>query len=155
MNEKIFTDDSPVLLDSNILAYVFDDSHPGKRDVCRHLVRRCWRGEAEYAVSVQNFSEFYVIVTEKVEKPIPREVAAEFVSLVIDFDGWRVVSIHGSTVARATEITGEHGVPYWDALIAAAMEENGIRRILTENEADFGPVPGVEVRNPIRERRSG
>ncbi len=52
-----------VLIDSNLLSYVFDESEPEKRRVCRELVADCWKGKRKYAASVQNLSEFYVVVT--------------------------------------------------------------------------------------------
>ncbi|MFQ5950588.1 MAG: PIN domain-containing protein, partial [Candidatus Geothermarchaeales archaeon] len=148
MRGKNSTGDPPPLLDSNLLAYVFDEGNPEKREITRNLVEECWKGEREYTVSVQNLSEFYVIVTEKVENAIPKDIAERFVRLVVEFDGWRVMSLHGGTVVRAIEIRREHGAHYWDSLIAAVMEENGVRSILTENEEDFKKIPWLEVVNP-------
>jgi len=43
-----------------------------------------------------------------------------------------------------------HRVPFWDALIAACMLENGISTIVTENEADFKRIPGITTSNPFK-----
>ena len=83
-------------------------------------------------------------VTERVENPIPKEVAKKFVDLVVEFEGWRVINFDGRTVSSAIRISIECGIPYWDALIAATMEENGIRCIYTEDE-DFEKIPWLEV----------
>lgn len=42
-------------------------------------------------------------------------------------------------------------VPFWDALIAACMLENGIKIIVTENEKYFRRVAGIRVINPFKE----
>ncbi|KXA96404.1 hypothetical protein AKJ37_05325 [candidate division MSBL1 archaeon SCGC-AAA259I09] len=137
-------------MDSNLLTYVFDKSEPEKREKCRNLIEDCWKGRKKYAVSVQNLSEFYVTVTEKVEHPIPRDVAEKFVILIIEYDGWKVMNLDDRTVLKAIEIEKEHETPYWDSQIAAVMEENGIEKILTENEEDFEGIPWIEVENPLK-----
>jgi predicted nucleic acid-binding protein len=65
--EAIFMNNDLALMDSNLLSYVFDKSEPKKRRICGELVADCWKGKREYAVSVQNLSEFYVVVTGKIE----------------------------------------------------------------------------------------
>lgn len=136
-------------MDSNLLTYVFDKTEPEKRKKCRNLIENCWKRREKYAVSVQNLSEFYVTVTEKVENPIPEEVAEKFVTLINEFDGWKVMDLDGQSVIRAIRINREHGAHYWDSQIAAVMERNEIKKILTENEEDFEGIPGIEVENPL------
>jgi predicted nucleic acid-binding protein len=41
------------------------------------------------------------------------------------------------TVVHAMELVRQRHVPFWHALIAACMLENGIETIVTENERDF------------------
>jgi len=137
------------LIDSNILVYVFDAAHPREREICRKLMEECWRGRSRYAVSAQNLSEFYVAVTQKFENPLPREVAREFVELIVGFEGWTVLPVVAETVSRAIRIKDDYKIHYWDALLAAAMEQGGLRRILTENVSDFERVPWLEVENPL------
>ena len=73
------------LIDSNILTYVFDADEPDKQRVCRELISDCWNRKRKYAVSVQNLSEFYVVVTSKIKTPIPKKIASEFVSSIVKF----------------------------------------------------------------------
>ncbi|KXA92114.1 hypothetical protein AKJ65_08035 [candidate division MSBL1 archaeon SCGC-AAA259E19] len=89
-------------------------------------------------------------VTEKVENPIPGEVAERFVTLINEFDGWKVMHLDGQSVVRAIRISEEHDTHYWDSQIAAVMERNGISKILTENEKDFEGIPGIEAENPLK-----
>lgn len=61
------------LFDSNLLTYIFDNNEPKKQRICRELARKCWEYKQDYIVSIQNLSEFYVAVTEKVKTPILKE----------------------------------------------------------------------------------
>jgi predicted nucleic acid-binding protein len=53
---------------------------------------------------------------------------------------------------RAIELEKLHRVPFWDALIAACMQEHGIQTIVTENERDFRRIAGINVINPFKVR---
>lgn len=138
------------LFDSNLLTYIFDNNEPMKQKVCRKLAKKCWEGKQDYTVSIQNLSEFYVAVTAKIRFPIPKELAREFIQMIIEFRGWRIITPSADAVLSAIEINTEQDIPYYDALIAATMKENGVSEILTENEKDFRGIPWLKVINPLR-----
>jgi len=140
----------PALIDTNILGYVFDSDEPEKRRVAQELLARCWNGETEYAVSVQNLAEFAVIVTEKVEYPLPEETVKEFVSAICSFDGWKKIAYSGNTIVQAVKIRSEHGIHFWDALIIATMLEHGITTVYSEDR-QLTTVPLVTAINPFKE----
>jgi predicted nucleic acid-binding protein len=141
--------DDIALLDTNILVYAYDISEGDKNPFCRELVKRCWEGEVKYAVSLQNLSEFFVVVTSKVENPMTARQARERVSRIIGFANWVKLVPDTETVLSAMDINSKYGVHYWDSLIAATMRQNGISRIITENTGDFEKVPWLEVINPF------
>ena len=138
---------NPPLIDTIILVYLFDGDAPEKRDASRRLVERCWRHEAEYSVSVQNLAEFSVVVTEKVEHPMPTDEVRRFVSSITCFDGWRVVGYDGATLDSALEMRDRHKIHFWDALLAATMLANNIDTVYTE-DAHLSRVPGITAVNP-------
>jgi len=140
--------DELALIDSNLLSYVFDESEPEKRRVCRELVADCWKGKRKYVVSVQNLSEFYVVVTEKISQPIPEIVAKRFLELIISFQGWIVLNFNARTVLSAIDISTQYDIHYWDALLAATMRENKIFNIYTE-DGHFKNIPWLKVINPL------
>jgi predicted nucleic acid-binding protein len=140
----------PPLIDTNVLVYLFDGDAPAKREASRRLVEGCFRREAEYSVSVQNLAEFAVVVTEKVEHPLPTDDVRRFVAAVAGFDGWHVVGYGGATVDRALELREQHTVHFWDALLAATMLEYGIDTVYSE-DAHLSRVPGITVVDPYRE----
>ena len=136
------------LFDSNLLSYVFDESEPEKKTICKDLTAECWKGKRKYAVSVQNLSEFYVVVTKKIQHPIPEKVAKRFIELIIDFQGWHVLNINAHAVISAIDICVKYDIHYWDALLAATMRENKVFSIYTE-DGDFEKIPWLKVVNPF------
>ena len=127
----------PALVDTNIFGYVFDAGEPEKQKIAKDLLSRCWRGEAQYAVSVQNLAEFAVIVTEKVAHPLPYATVQEFIKNISAFDGWKKVGYSGDTVLQALKIRSVHAIHFWDALIIATMLEHGITSVYSEDRADW------------------
>ncbi len=146
--------DELALIDSNLLCYVFDGSEPGKRRICGELVADCWKKKRDFAVSVQNLSEFYVVVTKKISNPIPEKVAKRFIELIIDFRGWHIINYSALTIKSAIDISTEYSIHYWDALLAATMRENYVACVYTENDDDFGKIPWLKTINPFLKDRT-
>jgi len=53
-------------------------------------------------------------------------------------------------VVKAIELQAAYKAPFWDALIAATMLENGVKTIFTENTADFRKIPFIKAVNPLK-----
>ncbi len=137
------------LIDSNILIYAHDTTEKEKYKKSIALLEECWRYNKTFAVSVQNLSEFFVVVTEKIEQPIKKKDAKEIIRRIIEFRNWIKCKPEEHSVVKAAELCEEYNIPYWDALIVAVMFENKITRIYTENVKDFNKVKGLEVINPF------
>jgi predicted nucleic acid-binding protein len=58
------------LIDTNVLVYAYDVSEKGKRPIARSLLDEVW-DHGGGVVTLQNLSEFFVVVTGKVQRPIP------------------------------------------------------------------------------------
>ncbi len=141
--------DELALIDSNLLSYVFDDSELDKCRICSELVADCWKMKRDFAVSVQNLSEFYVVVTNKISNPIPTDVARRFIELIIDFQGWHVINYSAPIIKSAIDISKENDIHYWDALLAATMRENNVFTIYTEDD-DFEKISWLKAVNPFK-----
>jgi predicted nucleic acid-binding protein len=139
---------SLALIDTNVLVYAFDADSDRTFSVAKDLVGRSWKGEARYAVSTQNLAEFSVVVREKVAHPVPSEDVRQFLDLIMRSRDWQVLTYHTKTILRAHEIRDEFLLHFWDALLAATMEENAVRTIITE-DAHFRSVPWITVQNPF------
>ena len=138
----------PALIDTNILVYAFDADRGRKNITAKELIGRSWRGKERYAVSTQNLAEFSVVVREKVAHPVPSDDFRQFLSLVMRSREWQVLGYTAKTIIRAHEIRDEYKLHFWDALLAATMEENSVRTIITE-DAHFRNVPWITVQNPF------
>ncbi|OQX55378.1 MAG: hypothetical protein B5M53_04280 [Candidatus Cloacimonas sp. 4484_209] len=143
MTNKIF------LIDTNILVYAYDKSEKEKHEICKNLIIKCWNLNIEYAISLQNLSEFYVITTKKIENPLSIKNAKHIIRDIINFGGWRKINSSPNTVMSAIDITRRYKTHYWDSLLAATMRENNVFCIYTENEKDLRKIPWLEVINPM------
>ncbi|MGB7532431.1 MAG: PIN domain-containing protein [Halobacteriota archaeon] len=140
--------DEICLIDTNILVYAYDESEGKKHERCERLLDECWRLKEKYSISIQNLSEFYVVITKKIENPVPMETAKEIIGDIIEFQNWIVIDYDARTILSAIEINRAYEVHYWDALIAATMRENNIFCIYTE-DGDFKGIPWLKVINPF------
>lgn len=138
----------PALADTNILVSAFDTRDPAKRERAADLLAECWRGGERLSVSVQNLAEFSVVVTEKTENPVPLPVIRKFIAAVSVYDGWNVIGYNADTILAAHDLKLRCSLHFWDALLAATMNENGISTIYTEDR-HFEKVPGLTVINPF------
>jgi predicted nucleic acid-binding protein len=91
--------------------------------------------------------EFYVTVTRKLAKPLtaPRAAEAlEWLSLL------PVVAVDAALVRRATEISRDTQISYWDGLVVAAAARSDCKRLLSEDLKGGQEISGVRVENPFR-----
>lgn len=144
-------EDTP-LLDTNILVYAFDKSEKKKHKISNKLLKRCFKGEKKFAVSVQNLSEFFEAVTKKHRKIVSKKDAKEIIKEMAMFYNLNIIKFDEKTVLSATEISEKYNMHYWDSLLAATMRENGISDICTENEKDF-KVPWLRIINPFKRQK--
>ena len=135
------------LIDTNVLVYAFDVDE-NKKIIARDLLRRCWKNEAQFAISVQNLAEFSAVIREKMSTPVSGEKAGKFVRAIGKFRGWTILPYSAATVIRAHEIQDEFEVHFWDALLVATMEENNIRTIYSEDR-HFSKIPWITVIDPF------
>lgn len=119
------------------------------RAACAELLARCWRSEINLSVSVQNLTEFSVVMTEKIKNPVPDAIVTQFIENIEAFDGFSVLNYDAQTIINAIEIQKTYSLHFWDALIAATMKQNSLETIYTE-AAHFGKVPWISVINPCK-----
>ncbi len=140
--------DETSLIDSNLLVYAVDINYPEKQGVCKALLGDCWKMKRKHAVSIQNLSEFYVTATTKIDKPIPQKEAGRFISKIVEFRNWKVITPNANTILTAIELNEKYHIHYWDAMIAATMRENQIFSIYTEDN-HFSRIPWLTTTNPF------
>jgi len=137
------------LIDSNILVYAFDQYDEEKRDAASKIISSLIE-KGEIVFSVQNLSEFFVIATKKIDRPIPLENAKNIIIKFAKLPNVKIFPIHSQTIIKAIGISETYSLSYWDALIASVMQENNVNSIITENDKDFRKIPWIKVTNPFK-----
>ncbi|HIH16620.1 MAG TPA: PIN domain-containing protein [Candidatus Diapherotrites archaeon] len=127
------------------MVYAFDDTQGEKHAKAKAFLREKM-AEGSACLSAQNLAEFHFVMTQKVRRPVAVEKSREWVSsLAVSFD---VHSYSFRTVLQAVEYQALTHAPFWDALLAAIMEENHVDTVYSE-DADFKKIPWLKVINPL------
>jgi predicted nucleic acid-binding protein len=136
------------LVDSNILAYAYDKSEVQKNIIAKGTLKNLWQ-EKSGALSIQNLAEFYYTITKKIEFPLQPDNAKQ---IILDFNqAFQIIKYDEKTIISAINCQEIYKIHFWDALLAATMEENGIETIITENEKDFKKIKWLKTINPFKQ----
>ena len=135
------------LIDSNILVYAYEKEESIKKDEAKNLLKECLLGVKQFAISIQNLSEFVFVTTKKGKLTI--DEAKYFVIKMAQFEGFKKINYSAETIPLALDITQQFKTSFWDSLLAATMKENGIFSIYTENTKDF-KIPWINAVNPFK-----
>ena len=133
--------------DTNILFYAYDLSEPIKRKFCRQIVGDVFSGRKSGVISNQVLVELYNALTRKLAVHV--NAASVIVESFIESENWLKINYNDRTVMSALKSSLAFKSPFLDTLIAETMKDHGINRIMTENERDFGRIPGLKIINPI------
>ena len=133
-------------VDSNVLIYAHDVDAGRKREIAKDLLRDLWVQHTG-VLSTQVLHEFYVNVTRKIRKPLPKPAAR---SVVGTYARWCIEPTM-TDVDAAFRIEDEAGIGFWDALIVAAAARSGATRVLSEDLNSGQVIAGVTVHNPLEE----
>lgn len=134
-----------VCIDTNILIYAvqkYDSKHIKAVDVIDQL-----SAKSEIVLSIQNIVEFSRVLTEKSKPPLDQEIVIQHIYQFLAFS--ELIKYSENEVIRALSISKDYEIHFFDALIVATMQENGISDILTENTRDFKKIPWLNVKNPF------
>jgi len=139
MNAKAF-------LDSNILVYAFDSGYPEKQRCAQRCIQNGLLQE-DLALSPQVLSEFFVVMTRKIAKPLSAAGALEIIETLQTLV---TVDIDYGLVVRAIEAQVKFKISYWDGLIIAAAERAQCNQILSEDLNAGQTYWGIRVENPFQ-----
>lgn len=132
-------------VDTNVLAYAHDRSETAKQPVARALLEGLWRDRTG-VLSAQVLQELYVVVTRKLDPPMPRGAARE---LVVVYATWPVVPVDVPLILAASELEERHTLSFWDALVVEAAGRAGATRLVTEDLQPGRRIGGVTIENPF------
>ncbi|MGV9710790.1 PIN domain-containing protein [Gordonia sp. NPDC003424] len=130
-----------VFLDTNLLAYQFDDSFPDKQSRARELFAA---RATEAVISTQVLVELYSVLTRKLGRT--RTDAAR----VLDALPLHVVPADAELVRAAAHTAAKHELSIFDAMILEAAVRGGCDELWTEDLTHGSSLRGVRVINPLR-----
>lgn len=132
-------------LDTNVLVYAMDHAEPEKQGIARRLLAAAEPGEL--VISTQVLGEFYVVVTRKLDRPLPAADAAEAVDQLAKLP---TVATDAELVKSGIAVSRRAQLSFWDGLIIAAATLGGCDRVLTEDLSHGSLLESVRVENPFR-----
>jgi predicted nucleic acid-binding protein len=132
-------------VDTNILLCAYDPSAGEKHLRARTLVGELGRARRG-ALSVQVLQEFYVNVVRKIAVPLSPSDARDRIRML---SRWTVHSPLAHDVISGTEISEQHQISLWDAMIVRSASELGCTVLWSEDLNSGRRINGVEIRNPF------
>ncbi len=137
--------DLKMLIDTNILVYTKDKEDRKRQETAINIINECIENR-NGILSLQNLVEFSNVLQNKTELP-SHEINEVIRDLSIDLE---VIYYNNNTIIKANEYCERFRIDFFDALLAATMEENNINAIVTENTDHFSPIPWLKVINPFK-----
>ena len=134
------------LVDTNILIYAHHKQEIKKHETCARVVNELIDNDG-LILSIQNLVEFSRVLREKSFPLIDQSLVRQYVFDLSESS--KVIYYNAHTVMDALTLSKDNNLHFFDALVAATMQENGISRIITENSKDFKKIPWLEVENPF------
>jgi len=131
-----------VALDTNILAYAEGIGDTARRDASLNLLARLPAGSV--VLPAQTLGELFRVLTAKAKCP-PDAARTRIQQWV---DSFEVADSTWSAFQSAFDLTVDHNLQIWDALILAVTAENHCRLLLSEDMQDGFTWRGVTVVNP-------
>lgn len=138
------------LVDTNVLVYRYDPRDPRKQRIATDILRQ-GIADSSIAIAHQAVIEFYAAVTRPLRGAGPllerADATRETEELLVQFD---VLYPSEELVPSALRATAAYELPWFDALMWAYAETNGLEEILSEDFQHGRTYGGVRVRNPFR-----
>jgi predicted nucleic acid-binding protein len=131
--------------DSNVLVYLFDDSHPTSQSKALARLRHAMKHE-RVVVSTQVLHEFVNVVTRKLKPGLTMDEARDRVAQFCQFD---VVGSNSVSVQAAMILVQQHKISWWDALILEAALRSDADVLVSEDGQHGRRFGKLVVENPF------
>ena len=132
-------------IDTNILVYAHDTSEGNKHKVSKNIILDGIEKD-NIAISTQVLNEFFVTVTQKIEKTLSIEVAKKEIMLLKCLE---VVEIDIDMIIQAIEILQKYKLSYWDALIISASKKAKCTLLYSEDLSAGKVIESIKITNPF------
>jgi len=137
----------PLLIDTNLLVYAFDQNDPVRQDRAVKLLRDIeLRGIG--CLSVQALAEFYSASTRQLRPPLTPDVAFDHIERLAR--AFLILDLTPQVVLEAARGARDHQLNYWDAQVWAIARLNQIAVVLSEDfSAGASSLEGVRFVDPL------
>jgi predicted nucleic acid-binding protein len=134
------------LVDTNIPVYAVDPRDPFKQQRAMDVLDLLDAARTG-TVGVQTLHEFVSVSTRRITPPLPMAEAVRVVRYFLRH--WRVHALTPEVTAEAILGVEQYRLAWWDALIWATAEINGIPVVLSEDFSPGAVLGGVRFVNPL------
>ncbi|WP_165490042.1 PIN domain-containing protein [Propioniciclava sinopodophylli] len=131
-----------VFVDTNVLAYLFDDRDATKQARAEEALRR---GD-NLVISTQVLLELYSVLTRKLSPPLTAEEGHQ---VLAGLRRWEVLGADADLVLTAARTASEHQLSIWDAMVVEAARLGGCTELWTEDLQTGAEIRGVRIVNPL------
>jgi predicted nucleic acid-binding protein len=136
-----------VALDTNILAYIEGVNGSSRKASAAEMVARLPAGSTY--VPVQVLGELFRVLVRKAKY----KTALARVAVFNFSDIFPLIETSPSVLTGAADLSVDHGLDIWDAIIVAAAASAGCRLLLSEDMQEGFTWSGVTVANPFSTKR--
>jgi predicted nucleic acid-binding protein len=137
-----------ILIDTNLLIYLFDDHEPRKQSQAQKVLSHLEITNTG-RLSVQSLAEFISVSTRKIAPPLTPAEALKSVEWFSQI--WPVIPLTPAIVLEAGRGFRDYQLSYFDAQIWATAHLNQIPIVFTEDLSDGQLLEGVRLVNPFAE----
>ena len=136
----------PSFVDTNIFVYAVAEDEPERRRVAQNLLESLAEDDALLG-STQVLQELYSVLTAKIKRRFTPAQALDYLDRIAKAP---MISIDYSMIRDAARLSARDQLSFWDALIVAAAERSGAKRLYSEDLQHGRKIHGIEVLNPFR-----
>jgi predicted nucleic acid-binding protein len=136
----------PILIDTNLLVYLYDQNDPNRQARARQVLDRL-ELTGTGRLSVQCLAEFMSVTTRRLSPALTPDQALGQTAFFARL--WPVFDLTPLVVLEAGRGLRDHGLSYYDAQIWASARLNQVPVIFSEDFSDGTILEGVRFVNPL------
>ena len=137
---------SPILIDTNVLLYTFDQNAQEKQERSIQVLRQLEAMETG-RLSVQSLAEFFSTAIRKLRPPLtPADAFVQVERFSLAFP---ILELTSHIVLEAARGVRDHKLSYYDAQIWATARLNQVPVIFSEDFTSGITLEGVRIINPF------
>ena len=132
-----------IAIDTNVLAYAEGTNGPEMKAAALDLVQRL--SPAETLLPVQTLGELFTVLVRKA-----RRSRSDARTAILKWgDVFPLIETSSDVLLAASDLSADHQLSIWDAIILAAAADAHCRLLLSEDLQDGFTWGGVTVTNPF------